>query len=94
MPEFRARPLVVTAEQFFYNRPWPSNVRKSDGQYCVCENAVGQHVILAEGDWIVNDPRIGVQVYDSRKFAEAYEPLPSTVLDLEADVSPGASGAD
>lgn len=81
MPQFRRKPKVIKAEQFFYDvRPWPEEVEilpysAEDGSLTggpAVRTSRG-NVYLKDGDWIVTGIRGCVYPVQEDIFEELYE---------------------
>lgn len=81
MPQYRKQPIVVEAEQFFYDRPRLRGVYYPpllDGTYvgdAFVITAHGQRVYLQNGDWVIAEAD-GEHYYPCKDeiFASTYEP--------------------
>lgn len=80
MPVFRKRPVEVEAEQFFSTKSLPFHNRGPivcfDGLYWYVETIHGQKTVLADGDWVILEPRGQFQAYPCKPdiFEASYEP--------------------
>ncbi len=74
MRQYRKRPVIVEAEQWFPGRPIPAAVLdEPTGNYFVT-TIQGQTVMLTPGDWIIRESD-GVHHYpcSAAEFARIYE---------------------
>lgn len=87
MPQFRSKPRLIDAEQFWPDLPLPFHKRGpfvafKDGRFYVT-TAHAQNVFLEPGDWIIPEPSgphvIAFAAYPVKPdiFAATYEPAAS-----------------
>lgn len=75
---YRKKPIVIEAEQFFMNQPLPFRDRSAvafDGENFYLETMhKNQKVILEDGDWVIPEPN-GVNFYPCKPdvFEQTYE---------------------
>lgn len=80
MPRFRKKPVEVEAEKFGHDKPLPFRDRGPivcfDGEFWV-ETIHGQRAVLADGDWVILEPRGTFHAYPCKPdiFEASYEPL-------------------
>ena len=79
MPQFRSKPTIIEAEQFFEKTPLPFAEQRAccyeNGEWYVT-TAHGQKTIIVPGDWIVPEPD-GRGFYPIKPdiFERKYEPV-------------------
>ena len=84
MKQYRKRPVIIEAEQFFYDKPQMEGVfyppTSSDGKTYIGDAWVvtihGQKVFLQNGDYIIQEPD-GEHYYPCKSdiFETNYEPV-------------------
>lgn len=82
MAKYRKKPVVIDAEQFYADAPYPPGVCRCqvaagpahDGRPHVHTMHAGQPVVLEDGDWIIPEPD-GEHFYPCKPdvFAATYE---------------------
>jgi len=81
MPQFRKKPVVISAEQWFPDRTlvgvhWEQQLA-DDGEFLIpyVVTAHEQRAYLAPGDWVIPEPTAG-KFYPCKPdiFAATYEP--------------------
>ena len=81
MPRFRKRPVEIEAEQFFDGKALPFSDRGPvvcfDGFHWYVETVHGQRTVLADGDWVILEPRGVHQAYPCKPdiFEASYDPV-------------------
>ena len=79
MPQFRKKPVVIEAEQFFADKPLPFEDRGAcmfDGSVWYVITAHGQETPIVDGDWIIPEPdNRGFYPCKPDIFTATYDPV-------------------
>lgn len=80
MAQYRKKPLIVEAEQFWPDKtPWPDGVAVAPSadaptSWCI-PNGEGYRFAVAAGDWVITDEKGERYPSSARLFEEFYEPV-------------------